>query len=79
MALQPNFSNLHDLFHVSQLWKYISDPSHLIPMDDIQVQDKHMVETLPVRIEDREMKKLGGKNISLMKIVWGGVIGESMT
>ena len=31
MALPPNFSNLHDVFHVSQLRKYNSNPSHLSP------------------------------------------------
>lgn len=29
-------------------------------------------ETPPTRIEDREMKQLGGKEISLVKVVWEG-------
>ena len=33
--LPPNLSKLHDLFHVSQLWKHIPDPSHVIQMDDV--------------------------------------------
>ena len=32
-----------------------------------------------MRIEDREMKKLRGKEIPLVKVVWGGAAGESMT
>ena len=35
VALPPNLSNLHDVFHVSQLRKYIPDPSHVIQMDDV--------------------------------------------
>lgn len=35
VALPPNLSNLHDVFHVSQLRKYIPDPSHVVQMDDI--------------------------------------------
>ena len=35
VALSPNLSNLHDVFHVSQLRKYISDPSHVIHMDNV--------------------------------------------
>ncbi|XP_058727189.1 uncharacterized protein LOC131598624 [Vicia villosa] len=69
VALPLNLSNLHDVFHVSQLRKYISDPSHVILMDNIQVRDNLMIETLPVKIEDREMKQLRGKDISLMKVV----------
>ena len=48
-------------------------------MDDVEVRDNLTVETLPVRIEDREMKKLRGKEIPLFKVVWGGAAGESMT
>ena len=36
ITLPPLLSNLHDVFHVSQMWKYIPDPSHVIPMDDLQ-------------------------------------------
>lgn len=56
VALPPYLSNLHDVFHVSQLWKYIHDPSHVIQMDDVQVQDNLTVETSLVSIKDRKVK-----------------------
>jgi len=79
VSLPPHLSNLHDVFHVSQLRKYVSDPSHVISRDDVQVRDNLTVETLPVRIEGREVKKLRGKEIPLVKVVWGGTNGESLT
>src|ERR1051325_1040388 len=79
VALPPNLSNLLDVFHVSQLRKYVPDPSHVIEMDDIQVRENLTVETMPLRIEDREMKSLRGKEISLVKVVWIGAAGESAT
>ena len=48
VALPPNLSKLYDVFHVSQLRKYISDPSHVIHMDDVQVRDNLTVETVGV-------------------------------
>ena len=51
----------------------------MIPRDDVQVRYKLTVETLLVRIEGREIKKLRGKEIPLVKIVWGGATGESLT
>ena len=30
ISLSPLLANLHDVFHVSQLRRYISDPSHMI-------------------------------------------------
>lgn len=37
------------------------------------------VEALPLRSADREVKQLRGKKIALMKDVWGGLVGGSMT
>ena len=56
VALPQSLSNLHDVFHVSQLWKYVHDPSHVIQMDDVQVRDNLTIETSPIQIEDREAK-----------------------
>ncbi|MCI59753.1 hypothetical protein A2U01_0081008, partial [Trifolium medium] len=79
IALPPSLSNLHDVFHVSQLRKYVSDPPHVIESDDIQVKENLTVETLPLRIEGRETKKLRNKEISPVKVVWGGPAGEYAT
>jgi len=35
IALPPHLANLHNVFHVSQLRKYIADPSHFLESDDI--------------------------------------------
>ncbi|XP_050877367.1 uncharacterized protein LOC127081128 [Lathyrus oleraceus] len=56
IALPPSLENLHDVFHVSQLYKYIHDPSHVIQMDDVHVRDNLTMEALPLRIVDREVK-----------------------
>ncbi|XP_058774792.1 protein argonaute 8-like [Vicia villosa] len=77
VALPSNLANLHDVFHVSQLRKYVSDPSHVIQIDDVQVRDNLTVEMMPVRIVDREMKVLRGKEFALVKVVWLGAAGES--
>lgn len=53
VALPPNLSNMHDVFHVSQLRKYVLDMSHVILMDDIQVRYNLTVEALPIRIDNR--------------------------
>ena len=71
IALPSSLANLHDVFHVSQLRKYIVDLSHEIHVDDIQVRDNLTVETLPARIEDWKLKQLRGKEIGLVKVAWG--------
>ncbi|MCI92828.1 putative retrotransposon gag protein, partial [Trifolium medium] len=43
------------------------------------VKENLTVETLPLRIEGREMKRLRNKEISSVKVVWGGSAGEYVT
>ena len=55
IALPPSLSNLHNVFHVSQLRNYIHDPSHVIELDDVQVKENLMYKTLPLRIDDKQI------------------------
>ncbi|XP_050899896.1 uncharacterized protein LOC127106636 [Lathyrus oleraceus] len=71
VGLPPFLSNLHDFFHVSQLRKYIPDPSHFIQADDVQVRENLTVEASPLIVEDHEVKHMRGKEIVLVKVVWG--------
>ncbi|XP_050908062.1 uncharacterized protein LOC127121651 [Lathyrus oleraceus] len=48
ITLSPSLANLHDVFHVSQLRRYITDPSHVVQLDDVEVRDNLTVETLPM-------------------------------
>ncbi|KAI5436027.1 hypothetical protein KIW84_022457 [Lathyrus oleraceus] len=79
IALPPSLANLHEVFHVSQLRRYIPDPSHVVQVDDVQVRDNLTVKTSPMRIEDRELKQLRGKEIALVKVAWGGPAGGNVT
>src|ERR1044072_9694611 len=35
--LPQSLANLYDIFHVSQLRKYVPDISHVVPLDNVQV------------------------------------------
>ncbi|CAL1388847.1 unnamed protein product [Linum trigynum] len=39
MALPPSRSRIHDIFHVSMLRAYWSNPEHVIRHDDIQLEE----------------------------------------
>lgn len=43
VALPLSLSNLHDVFHISHLRKYILNPSHIIQMDGVKVIDNPTV------------------------------------
>ena len=52
----PNLPNFHDVFHVSQLWKYILDPSNLLTPKSAQLKEDLTFHILPIRIVDRSAK-----------------------
>jgi len=79
IALPPSLSNLHDVFNVSQLRKYVYDESHVIQVNELEVRDNLTDKTWPVRVEDCEVKRLRGKEIVLVKVIWVGQTSESAT
>jgi len=70
IALPSHLANLHNIFHVSQLRKYIPDPSHVLEADDIQGREDLTVEAGPVQILDSQIKQLRGKEIRTVKVLW---------
>ena len=77
IALPPNLSNLHPVFHVPQLRWYNPDPSHVIESDKVQVRDNLTYEARPLQINDRRIRQLRGKEITLVKVQWGADEGDA--
>nr|KYP36308.1 Retrotransposable element Tf2 [Cajanus cajan]KYP36312.1 Retrotransposable element Tf2 [Cajanus cajan] len=77
LALPPSLSNLHDVFHVFQLRKYVHDPSHVVELDDVRVKENLTFEKLPVVVVDHKLKELRGKSIALVKVLWDATTGEA--
>nr|GEZ59096.1 retrotransposon protein, putative, Ty3-gypsy subclass [Tanacetum cinerariifolium] len=53
-----HLSRVHSMFHVSKLKKCMADEPLVIPLDEIQVDDKLNFIEEPVEIMDREVKRL---------------------
>ncbi|XP_010666073.2 uncharacterized protein LOC104883282 [Beta vulgaris subsp. vulgaris] len=56
LALLVELSNVHNVFHVSQLRKYAHDPIHIIPPEAIQLDETLSFEQHPVRIFDTKTR-----------------------
>ncbi|XP_074289353.1 uncharacterized protein LOC141614506 [Silene latifolia] len=70
LALPPNMSKVHDVFHMSQLRRYRSDPSHVLQDDVIEVKPNLTYEERPVRILERQEKRLRNKVVPLVRVLW---------
>nr|GEV21785.1 reverse transcriptase domain-containing protein [Tanacetum cinerariifolium] len=56
LELPEKLSNVHNTFHVSNLKKCLSDESLVIPMKELQLDEKLNFVEEPVEIMDREVK-----------------------
>ena len=70
LALTPEFANVHDIFHVSMLRKYIADPTHVLEQPPLALEKNLRYEERPVRIMDSRVKQLRSKIIPLVKVWW---------
>ncbi|GAU51141.1 hypothetical protein TSUD_240800 [Trifolium subterraneum] len=70
LALPPSMSRVHDVFHVSQLRKFIPDPFVPVELESIDLQPDLTYQPDPIRIVDRDVKALRNKKIPVVKVKW---------
>jgi hypothetical protein len=71
LALPPALDRVHPVFHVSQLRRYVRDPSHCIDHSDLHVQGDLSYQEEPMQILDRKEQQLRSKTIKLVLVKWG--------
>ena len=79
LALPPALSDVHDVFHVSLLKRYVPDPSHVIDYVPLEVQPDLSYVERPVQILDRQEKELRNKKIPMVKVLWKDHSSEEAT
>ena len=79
LKLPPELSRIPDTFHVSMLRKYISDPSHVLREQPVQLKENLTYEETPVQIVDRKERVLRSKVIPLVKVLWKNHEREAAT
>ncbi|KAI3467946.1 hypothetical protein Pfo_024609 [Paulownia fortunei] len=70
VALPPSLSTVHNVFHVSMLRKYISNSSHVLSYEPLELTHDLAYEEKPVQILDQKEKELRTKKIRLVKVLW---------
>ena len=79
LALPPNLSKLHDVFHVSQLKKYQPDHDHIIQYEDVELRHDNTFEVEPDRILGYREKRLRRRTIPFVKVAWRGLSPDVAT
>ncbi|XP_077251911.1 uncharacterized protein LOC143891157 [Tasmannia lanceolata] len=70
LASPPSLASVHNVFHVSMLQKYVSDPNHIIEPPPVQLRADLSYEERPIRIVDRKNQVLRRRTIPYVKIQW---------
>ncbi|GJX20668.1 hypothetical protein Tco_0223345, partial [Tanacetum coccineum] len=79
LELPGELKGIHSTFHVSNLKKCLAEGDVVVPMDEIQLDDKlHMIEE-PVEVLDREVKQLKQSRIPIVKVRWNSQRGPEFT
>ncbi len=79
LVLPPELDKIHNVFHVSMLRRYKSDPSHMLPIEEIEVNPDLTYEEEPIEILAYEVKQLRNKQILLAEVLWNHHSGQEAT
>ncbi|GKE41667.1 hypothetical protein Tco_1468951 [Tanacetum coccineum] len=79
LELPKQLNRVHSTFHVSNLKKCFSDEPFVIPLDEIQIDDKLNFIEEPAEIMDREVKRLKQSRILIVKVRWNSRRGPEFT
>ena len=68
LAFPDSSRRMHDVFHISILRHYISDPTHVIEMSSLQVLDEGEITTETINILDHHIRQLQHRTIDQFKV-----------
>ncbi|KAI4340586.1 hypothetical protein MLD38_025405 [Melastoma candidum] len=70
LALPPRLADIHNVFHVSMLRKYVPDPRHVMHDEQIEVAQNLQVTTEPIEIVNRMEKRLRCRVVPMVRVRW---------
>ncbi|GJY09426.1 putative reverse transcriptase domain-containing protein [Tanacetum coccineum] len=79
LELPEELKGIHSTFHVSNLKKCLAEGEVVVPLEEIQLDDKlHVIEE-PVEIFDKEVKRVKQSRIPIVKVRWNSQRGLKFT
>jgi hypothetical protein len=70
LELPTNLSDVHNVFHVSQLKKCLCVPEEQLPMEELSVQGDLTYTEYPIKILDTLTRVTRNKVIKMCKVQW---------
>ncbi|PKU60500.1 hypothetical protein MA16_Dca028400 [Dendrobium catenatum] len=70
LLLYDQMSDVHNVFHVSSLRKWISDSDKKLSADEVEIQENLQYKEEPEKILAYDVRKLRSKQIPMVKVQW---------
>ncbi|XXG53634.1 hypothetical protein AAC387_Pa03g1701 [Persea americana] len=79
LALPPELSSVHNIFHVSMLKKYVPDPLHVFRHEPLEIKEDATYVGKPIQIIDTKEQELRTWTIHWVKVLWENHGPEEVT
>ncbi|KAJ9558488.1 hypothetical protein OSB04_013102 [Centaurea solstitialis] len=79
LELPDELKLIHNTFHVSQLRKCVRDESVVVPLEDIQIDEKLNYVEKPIALLEWKVNALRNKEIRYVKVLWQHRKGSEWT
>ncbi|XP_074292229.1 uncharacterized protein LOC141619101 [Silene latifolia] len=79
LALPIALDRVHNIFHASQLQKYVNDPSQVLEVEHIKLDKALTYVETPKEILDRKVRKIRKGGTVLLKVLWSNHKVEEAT
>jgi hypothetical protein len=79
LELPPQLSDVHDVFHVSQLKKCLRVPEEQIPLEELTVGQDLTYQEYPIKILDTSEKVTRNNRYKMCKVQWSNYTEEEAT
>ncbi|XP_057247456.1 uncharacterized protein LOC130589859 [Beta vulgaris subsp. vulgaris] len=79
LALPTELSRVHNVFHISQLRRYIPDKSHVLQPETVQIDENLSYEESPIKILDGKVRSTRNKDVKIVKVLWSNQKSEEAT
>jgi hypothetical protein len=79
LELPPQLSDVHNVFHVSQLKKCLRVPEEQMPIEDLDAKEDLSYQEYPIKILETSERVTRNKRIKMCKVQWSHHAEEEAT
>jgi hypothetical protein len=79
LELLPQLSDVHDVFHVSQMKKCLHVPKEQLPMENLDAKEDLSYQEYPIKILETYERVTRNKKIKMCKVQWSHHTEEEAT